>query len=298
MHTPSRRSAWRSPVYLAPAGVAVALLFALGGPALAQVEAAADGPDRSTATSDEAAEIGAADQELIDRILDLQLQIHDLRDQLTAASRALLDEKLFDQELARLGSERGGDTESSEAAQQEAVGKPEPPPETQPETATELNPQPAIEAGAESSAEARPADDGCNTLRLLDTTGDGILSGSDRFWRYLRLWIDGNRDGIVQESEALHPFEFGIIEISGRLNVFHTDKKGVGDIRRDDRLYFEPLGKKRETGILMVDATRIQRGDGLNLLAEDRERLEGLQAFRAGLSLRAADGETLHLNCP
>jgi len=282
------------------------ILITLAVPPPTGAEPAPGPPDQPSHASGEAGEISPDDQQLIDRILDLQQQIQDLRDQLSAAAQTRLDAELLGRELAHTAVDGDGDTESP--AQTPAAPAVEARPALQPEAgaasgagtetaaAVGSGPEPTIEP--DSVTAAKPAIDGCNTLQLFDTSGDGAVSGSDRFWRYLRLWIDGNRDGVVQESEVQHPFDFGIVEISGRLTVFRTDKKGVGDIHREDRLYFEPLGKRKETGVLMVDASRIQRGDGLTLLSENLDVLEGLQAFRAGLSLRSADGETLLLNCP
>jgi hypothetical protein len=39
-----------------------------------------------------------------------------------------------------------------------------------------------------------------------DGNGDGVIDSRDGFWRYLRLWIDENRDGVSQAQE-LHRLE-------------------------------------------------------------------------------------------
>lgn len=300
MKPPHLSSTVRPPALVALAAIALATLFALAGPRPASAQPAASPDSPSSPSAGENAEISAADQQIIDRILELQRQIQDLRSQLSTVLQDRLDDELFDLELAGLAADASGETQPPAATEPEAATEIGPVPTTPLEADTEEIPQPAAVPAAEADieTEAHPSNDGCNTLRLLDTSADGAISGSDRYWRYLRLWIDGNRDGTVQESEVQHPFDFGIVEIAGRLTVFRTNNKAVGDIRRSDRLYFEPLGKNNDTGILMVDATPLQRGDGLTLLADDLEVLEGLQAFRPGLSLRDAAGETVLLNCP
>lgn len=48
----------------------------------------------------------------------------------------------------------------------------------------------------------------------LGGNGDGLITDDDLIWRFLRLWIDGNHDGISQRREVRRLNAEGVISIS------------------------------------------------------------------------------------
>ncbi len=143
----------------------------------------------------------------------------------------------------------------------------------------------------------------CNTLRLLDENGDGIVSSADRYWRYLYIWSDKNGDGQIQEREVASAYDRKIREIAVSLETFARIKGGLGEARVEDRIVLDLRGDgfndraRRDDGVLAVDAGALARGDGPRLLGAGGEVLEGFVAFRAGLRLEIS-GQVTELNCP
>lgn len=48
----------------------------------------------------------------------------------------------------------------------------------------------------------------------LGGNGDGLITDNDFIWRFLRLWIDRNHDGISQPREVRHLTAEGVVSIS------------------------------------------------------------------------------------
>lgn len=154
---------------------------------------------------------------------------------------------------------------------------------------------------------AAPSAD-CNTLALFDSDGDGMLTARDRYWRHFYLWSDGDGDGEIAETEVLSAYERGVRAIpTGLDHLVHADD--TAGTRREielDRYIvldlfgngFDSSPRMGDDGILVVDASRLSRGNGPQLRDETGLPLAGLQAFRSGLRLALATGEVIVLGCP
>lgn len=144
----------------------------------------------------------------------------------------------------------------------------------------------------------------CNSLDPLDENGDGKINAQDRYWRYLYVWIDHNRDGQRQEKEVESVYAAGVREIANGLGIFYRKKGSVGEIRRGDTLLLDLAGngfgsgRRPDDGVLMVDADGLGRGDGPQVLDADGADVTGIEPFVAGWQMRLADGGVLTLNCP
>ena len=144
----------------------------------------------------------------------------------------------------------------------------------------------------------------CNTLTLLDENEDGQINSADRHWRHLFVWVDKNSDGQMHEKEIKSAFERGVREIAASLGTFVRAKGGLGETRLQGQVILDLSGdgfserNRRDDGILVLDATAIRRGQGLELLGPDKEALAGFQAFRSGLQIRESTGKVTALTCP
>jgi hypothetical protein len=140
----------------------------------------------------------------------------------------------------------------------------------------------------------------CGTLTPFDSNDDGLLSAADRYWRYLRLELEGS--GASLEAQAPSSlYELGIRTIDVNLKFFTTPDKERGDIDVDEAIHIELVGKGRlagESGVLVIDADRLARGGEIKLVDGSGTLLAGIQALRPGLALETADGSRLPLLCP
>lgn len=165
------------------------------------------------------------------------------------------------------------------------LAAPEPPPSPWPiggegEEAVAANPEPPVAPG------------GCRPLAPFDTDDDGRVSARDRYWRYLYLVPPGS----VDRGAAADLYESGVRAVDADLAGFSLEESGRGriDVGRFILFDFDEPGRPRTR--LAVDATRLARGDGPQLLpAEVDTPLTGLQPLEPGQRLRFADGriETL-----
>jgi hypothetical protein len=186
-----------------------------------------------------------------------------------------------------------------------------PTPEAEPEPAPD--PTPVVESPAavvpESTAPEplAPASEPepvtvpvCGTLTPFDSNDDGVLSAADRYWRYLRLELEGGGAG----AEAQGPsslYDLGIRTIDVNLKFFTTPDKETGDIDVDEAIHIELVGKGRlvgNSGVLVIDGDRLARGGEVQLVDGAGTQLAGIQALRPGLALETADGSRLPLLCP
>jgi hypothetical protein len=253
-------------------------------------EDAASG-DRQRRSADESPERRMPDDdavqgELIEEAVELRRRLEQIEERLTPESRRRLEERLRELE------------DASAAAPEDAASTAPPDPVSPP---TAASPTHIVETDGTPLDRAAPAAARvrCNTLRPFDTSGDGILTGADRYWRYLKLWLDADGDGRPAPNEWIHPFELGIVEIELDLRRFHNEDGSDGEIEREDgRLRFFPLGKHGDSGVLGVETTRIRRGDGLDFRAPDGEPLEGIQELRPGLEIVPSSGDPVTINCP
>lgn len=53
-----------------------------------------------------------------------------------------------------------------------------------------------------------------NDLATYDTNKDGFITNQDMVWQHLRMWIDGNTDGITGSSELKTMDELGMESIN------------------------------------------------------------------------------------
>ncbi|MGF1613381.1 MAG: hypothetical protein ACFCVA_05540 [Gammaproteobacteria bacterium] len=71
------------------------------------------------------------------------------------------------------------------------------------------------------------ATDGYIALRTLDSNGDGSISSADQAWSDLRVWIDGNSDGVSQGGELRTLESLGIAKLN--LDAKSTSVKDNGN---------------------------------------------------------------------
>ena len=138
----------------------------------------------------------------------------------------------------------------------------------------------------------------CDTLRPLDGNGDNLITGADRYWRHLHLWSDDG-DGTVEKGEVERLFSHGIRALDVDLRTYKTAKGDVEDVWIDGQVRFELYrrGRRQRSGLLMLDADGLLRGDDFRLLDTAGSVLTGMQTLRPGLRLEAADGTLYPLLC-
>jgi hypothetical protein len=140
----------------------------------------------------------------------------------------------------------------------------------------------------------------CGTLTPFDSNDDGVLSGADRYWRYLRLELEGGAASLeVQGPSSL--YELGIRTLDVNLKFFTTPDKERGDIDVNEAIHISLVGKGRlagESGVLVIDADRLARGGEIKLVDGSGTLLAGIQALSPGLALETGDGGRLPLLCP
>jgi hypothetical protein len=149
---------------------------------------------------------------------------------------------------------------------------------------------------------------GCNTLALFDSNGDGKVSANDRSWRHLYLWSDADGDGVMQDAEVQSAYDRGVRSLDVRLDTFlriDGDTTATSEVEVDRYIVldtsgdgFDSTARMIDDGVLVVDAGKLGRGDGPDLMDETGLPLDGLQAFRAGLGLTLASGDSQALSCP
>jgi len=151
-----------------------------------------------------------------------------------------------------------------------------------------------LKAEPEAVAEPAPiADRGprCRPLAVLDTDGDGQVSGSDRHWRHLYLRLD--------DGEVLSLFDLDIRQVAVELDEYTTDRDFVGEVSVGDEAVFHLVPRRRgpSRGSLAIDADGLRRGDGLSLVDREGRPLEGIQVLSAGSAVVDADGNTHTIRC-
>lgn len=232
--------------------------------------------------------------EIVREILKLQRKIDDLMALLPLDRRAEVEE------LLEAHSERddpGADVVEAVDAVAERPSPDVPEPAGTPE-------DPAVGEGSENtsgfgSAITVVGRDDCNLLRPFDFDDDDLISARDRYWRYLALWRDANRDGQAQETELTDLYEAGIQDLSVDLESFRYADGGGGrvDLGRFIRVGLDeaPFG---DAPVLTVDTTRLARGTGPEVFRPGSdEPLQGVQPIEPGWRLRWDDGRELVLTC-
>lgn len=272
-----------------------------------------------------------SDEEIIERILELREELERLLQALSPEGRRALERRLAERGLERpegpheeggtsIGSvpddrsEEGGTSERGGAAA-EASPQTRTPREPEAEAVRSAGGTPGTEARSagevvpsapEGSARGPAVSERCNTLALLDTQEDGVLDARDRYWRYLYLWRDRNRDGELQDSEVSSLYEEGVRSLGVGLETFGTEGDGMGLVRLSRWIVLDVAGNgfagtiagDTDDAALVVDSPALGRGNGPELLDPGGEALEGYQPFRSLLRLRLESGEILELTCP
>lgn len=141
-----------------------------------------------------------------------------------------------------------------------------------------------------------PAGPRCGTLEILDTNGDGRVSGADRYWRYLNLWRDDG-DGSIEASEVRSLYQHGIRRVSVKLLSYTTSKDVDRGVWIEDAIYFDLPTRGKGRAVLVMDAGRLARGDELWLESGAGERLDGIQALRSGLEWVMRNGARVAVLC-
>ena len=193
----------------------------------------------------------------VERAVELARELERLLEELTPAER-----ERFERRLREWREARPSDTESA------TTPAAEPPSPPQPETPAPLpeapraapEPEPAPARG-ETAAPPPAGPRGCGTLSVLDSDGDGAVTGRDRYWRYLGLWRDDG-DGSIERSEVRSLFQHGIRRLSARLTSYTSAKGGDGGVWTEEVVYLDLPGR-RSRGVLVIDAGALARSDEL-----------------------------------
>lgn len=75
-------------------------------------------------------------------------------------------------------------------------------------------------------ATGKKAQDGYAALRDLDANKDGVIDANDAAFKDLRVWIDGNSDGVSQAGEVKSMQDVGIAKISTEANKSFAKDNG------------------------------------------------------------------------
>lgn len=251
----------------------------LAGLALGPVSA--EEPERTDSTQDE---------QRLERILALRRELEELLEDLSPEERKEF-ERRWRREQGREPAEPAPEVAAIPAPPVAVVESSSPAP---PAPAEPL-PVPEPVSPPETGPAPEPAAPRCGTLAVLDSNGDGAVSGSDRYWRYLSLWRDDG-DGVIEQSELRSLFQHGIRRVSARLYSYTTAKGADRGVWVEDAIYFDLPGR-RARATLTIDASRLARGDELWLEDAAGARPEGFQALRAGLTWVREDGMRSEVLC-
>lgn len=134
----------------------------------------------------------------------------------------------------------------------------------------------------------------CPTLAFFDSDGDGRVSATDRYWRYLYVASGAVADGTAAGSGVESLYDAGVrsLDVGGR------DWRGVGDRGGDLRGGPEiTVALGRGAVRLLVDATALARRGGPQLLDDGGRPLDGPQPLARGRALRTAEGAIHPLAC-
>jgi len=102
-----------------------------------------------------------------------------------------------------------------------------------------------IDTDTSSTTSLTKANSGFEALAQYDENGDGIIDANDSVFSKLRLWIDGDSDGICSEGELLSLEDLGITGIS--LELSEEDGRRTANVIMED-------GSVRKLGEFIFDA--------------------------------------------
>lgn len=248
----------------------------------------------SSALAQDAPPTPRSTEEIIAEILELRQRIDALLETLPPAMR--------DEVERRWRKSQQTDSSSADLEPPPTGSRTETPVPQQP-APLEL-PEPAAEARvpatSSDSAPARETAATCGTLGPLDSSRDGLVSSSDRYWRYLRLWLDdGNAE--LEPTEVASLFELGIRQIDVDMTTFKDGEDRVRDIDVDEVLELRLDAKGRsgsQTGVLIMEAGRLARSEEIWLVDSSGTRLTDYQLLTTALAFELSDGSRHPLACP
>lgn len=140
----------------------------------------------------------------------------------------------------------------------------------------------------------------CVHLAAFDSNHDRVVSASDRYWRYLRLWSD-NGDGIVDEELEIDSlYELGIREIRVELDYYGLPNNVSGDITVGEQVQLILIDPKRNSAApatLVVQAGRMARGGEIWIADQSGTVLDGYQSIGPTIVAETSGGQRLPLVC-
>ena len=228
------------------------------------------------------------EEEVVQRILDLRQQIEDLLEILPEEVRQEVEQRWRKRQEVADGPLTQETTGSAAPATE--VTSVEPP-------AVEEEIEPEAEIGREVVEAAVPP---CGGFHLFDTNEDSLISGSDRLWRFFRLWFDDNDDGTLQESEIVGLYENGVRQIDVELRFYTNDDGDSEDVDVDEVIWLRAVGNQgsqRRSGVLVVEGDRLIRDGRLWLTDADGTPLSGVQTLAAETHLEDRDGNRSPVLC-
>lgn len=270
---------------------------------------------------DEPATDALTEEQIVERILELRRQIDELIAALSPEMRQELERRLAAPDAAPSPPvpEPPAPEPPTPAPPAPTPPTPAPPapespapesPAPEPPTPEPPAPEAVAEAAPGEPAAAEPSPPlrrrrvrgpRCNFLEVLDSNQDGKISAFDRYWRHLYLWFDHNGDGTLQDGEIESAYERNVREIAVDLDVFIRKKGTIGEIRIGQHVTLDVRGDGiggGDDGVLVIDATKLKRGTGPEILAASGESLDGMQPFQEGWRIRTSEGGETVLSCP
>lgn len=234
---------------------------------------------------------------VLERLLELERESEELLESLPPGAREEIERRL---EAAAAEAPGGSEREEDEIEVEQVVEQ-----QVEEQEEERVEEMGAVVAETriplvEPSSETVEAEvGGCNPLAPFDSSQDGALNGSDRYWRHFYLWVD-NGDGDIDEAEVKSLFDVGIRRVSLDLESFTTAEKEVGGIGFEEWVVFElpPNKSSVRRGALTVDSDALERGEGPRLLDAGRTAQRGFQPLRPGLFVATEAEELLELYCP
>jgi len=260
-----------------------------------------DGPANAEEAESDAS---GSQEEVIKRILELRQQIEDLLEMLPADVRREVERRWREGHV-------GKPDEAVKPVEEAVTG-------TAPETSVEPTVEPILSTEPALAPEAAPASEPaateeplaeqlevvaappCGGFHLFDTNGDSFVSGGDRQWRFLRLWLDDNGNGDLEEDEVKSLFELGVRQIGVGLDIYLNDEGDSEDVDVDEVIWLRGVGKgkaNRRSGALAVAADRLVSDGRFWLTDRQGVQLTGYQPLGLGTLLDTHEGERLPVLC-
>lgn len=245
----------------------------------------------------------AAEENTLERILELREELERLLQSLSPEQRQEVERRWRErQESEPIEPPIEPPVELTVEPASEPLAEPPPIPaadEAEMPQDLEVSPERAEIDSVPLAAPAAAAGSSCGTLAAFDSNEDGVLSASDRYWRYFRLSLAKGREFEPTATETL--YDQGIREIRLELDFFKMSDGTTGDISVGDRIHLQLVGKRRKpmlSGALTIEAGRLARGGEVHLADDQGTTLTGVQVVRPGVALVAADGTRQAILCP